>query len=120
MQTHQGRLFRPVRSRAVQHYRAPLHPRASELWARVGDAVRDLNAGRVDASTFNAVVRQVLLRSAELTVAREISLADAERVNRLGAFALRQAQRISANTNGPLDDPGTPARGTERAASMLK
>jgi hypothetical protein len=79
-----------------------------------------LNAGRVELSAFNAVVRQALLRSAELTVAREISLPDAERINRLGASALRQAQRISANADGRLDGPPMPARAPERVGSTLK
>ena len=104
MQIQQRRSLRTVRSRAVQPYQAPHHPAACELWARIGDAVRDLNAGMLDVATFNAVVRQALLRSADLTVARAISLPDAERINRLGAFALRQAQCISANTTGPVDD----------------
>jgi hypothetical protein len=113
-------LFRPARSRAVQPYQAPHHPTACELWARIGDAVRDLNAGTLDIAAFNAVVRQALLRSADLTVARTISLPDAERINRRGAVALRQAQCSSANANGPVDDLPMPARAPERASSMLK
>ncbi len=120
MQIHQRRLLRPARSRAVQPYQAPHHPPACELWARIGDAVRDLNAGTLDIATFNAVVRQALVRSADLTVARAISLPDAERINRLGAFALRQPQCISANATGPADALPMPARAPERAPSMLK
>jgi hypothetical protein len=104
----------------MQRYRAPHQPLACELWARIIDVVRDLNAGRLDVAAFEAVVRQTLLRSAELTVAREISLPDAERINRLGAFALRRAQRIARITSGPVDDPPMPGGGPARAASMLE
>ena len=120
MQTNRGRSLRPARSRAMQRYRAPHQPPACELWARIGDAVRDLNAGTLDVAAFEAAIRQTLLRSAELTVAREISLPDAERINRLGALALRQAQRIARNTNDPVDDPPPPAGAPERAPSMLE
>jgi hypothetical protein len=60
------------------------------------------------------------LKSADLTVAREISLPDAERINRLGAFALRQAERIARVANSPPDDPPPHGAAPSRVASMLE
>lgn len=116
MQTRKGRLLRPVQSRASRRYRAPHLPPGCDLWAQIGGAIRDLNAGTIDVDALNAIVRECLLRSAELTVAREISLPDAERINLLGAFALRQAQRIARVTTDPPGDPVTHAATPERVA----
>jgi len=57
--------------------------------------MRDFNGGTLELPAFHAIVRECLVTSADLTVAREISLPDAERINHLGAFALRQSRRTS-------------------------
>jgi|KBSMisStandDraft_5_1062788.scaffolds.fasta_scaffold65956_2 hypothetical protein len=115
MQTYHGRLPRPVQSRAFRLSRAPHHPPAIDVWSAINDAIRDFRAGKIDFAALQAVVRRCLARSAELTVARAISLPDAERINYLGAFALRQSQtHMSALDPGEADasaGAAAPARG---------
>ena len=84
-------LQRTRRELPARRLREPLSKPARELWDEIRCAMHNLEAGTIALSAFDALIRERMRRTAELTIRCQISVVDAEHLNRLAAAAQRHA-----------------------------